>query len=145
MKRLHINLQVKDLAQAIEQYALVLGAQPTFRKDDYAKWDLDDPQLSLSITARGLGEGLDHLGIKFDDSDEFREVADRIAAANGETRKEESTTCCYARSDKEWWLDPVGLNWELFVTHEQVDEFGGENTPPRTGSATGESRRSACC
>lgn len=145
MKRLHINLQVKDLATAIDQYALMLGEQPTFRKDDYAKWDLDEPQLSLSVSARGLGEGLDHLGIKFDNMDEFREVAARIAAANGETRSEESTTCCYARSDKEWWRDPVGLNWELFVTHEQVDEFGGDVSSSKAGSATGKSRRNACC
>ena len=32
------------------------------------------------------------------------------------------TTCCYARQDKIWVRDPDGTPWEVFVTHEDVEE-----------------------
>lgn len=145
MKRLHINLQVAELAPALERYKALLGTPPTLEKTDYAKWDIDDPALSLSITARGNEPGLDHLGIKFDNEKEMEAVLDRLHAVDEMVRAERNATCCYANSDKGWWRDPTGLSWELFVTHEQVDEFGGGTTPPRNDSAEGATRRSACC
>lgn len=145
MKRLHINIQVEELAAARSRYQALLGSEPTFEKEDYAKWELDDPALTLSITDRGNTPGLDHLGIKFDDESEMQTVLDRLHAADEMVRAERNATCCYANSDKGWWQDPTGLSWELFVTHQQVDEFGGGTTPPRTDSAEGTTRRSACC
>jgi hypothetical protein len=32
------------------------------------------------------------------------------------------TTCCYARQDKIWVRDPDGTPWEVFVTHEDVEQ-----------------------
>lgn len=144
MKRLHINLQVNDIAAAKTKYQALLGVEPTFVKTDYMKWELDDPALNLSITDRGLNTGLDHLGIKFDDVADFEAASERLSALGEDLREQKNSTCCYAHSDKGWWKDPVGLNWELFVTHGQTETFNGSSVVERN-SAEGESRRSTCC
>lgn len=144
MKRLHINIQVDSLSDASRRYQALLGIEPTFAKEDYAKWDLDDPAVTLSLSDRGNTPGIDHVGIKFDDSAEMEAVLDRLHAADEMVRAEKDSTCCYANSDKGWWQDPTGLSWELFVTHEQVDEFGGGSSS-QPGSAEGADRSGACC
>lgn len=145
MKRLHINLQVRDLEEARAHYSTLLGSEPGFEKQDYARWELDEPALSLSITDRAGASGLDHLGIKFDAADELHAARQRLEAVGAELRWQENASCCYAKSDKGWWRDPAGLNWELFITHRQVEEFGGDGVPPDTGSADGSDRSVACC
>lgn len=144
MKRLHVNLQVAELAVARSRYAALLGSEPTFEKSDYAKWELDDPALSLSITARGNDVGLDHLGIKFEDETELAAAFERFAALDEPVRAQKGATCCYAYSDKGWWQDPAGVSWELFVTHRQVDEFGGADTPARAGAEKKSEGRTCC-
>ena len=144
MNRLHINLQVENLDQARKLYGALLGQPPTFEKADYIKWDIDSPPLSLSATGRGHGAALDHLGIKFDSQEAFEAAAARMEAIGEPLRAEKNATCCYAQSDKGWWKDPIGLAWELFFTHRQVDEFGGSTTA-KEGSVEGRSRRAACC
>ena len=49
MKRFHVNLSVEDLAESIRFYAALIAAEPTVRKDDYAKWMLDDPRINLRL------------------------------------------------------------------------------------------------
>jgi catechol 2,3-dioxygenase-like lactoylglutathione lyase family enzyme len=144
MKRLHINLQVNDIAAAKTKYQALLGVEPTFVKTDYMKWELDDPALNLSITDRGLDTGLDHLGIKYDDAAEFEAASERLSALGEDLREQKNSTCCYAHSDKGWWKDPVGLSWELFVTHGQTETFSG-SAAVQEDSAEGEPRRNACC
>lgn len=144
MNRLHINLQVEDLDQARKLYAALLGHAPTFEKPDYIKWDIDNPPLSLSATSRGHVAALDHLGIKFDSQEAFEAAAARMEEAGQALRAEKDATCCYAQSDKGWWKDPVGLAWELFFTHKQVDRFGG-SSEPRDELASNASRTVACC
>lgn len=148
MKRLHINLQVAELATALEGYKALLGMPPTLEKTDYAKWDLDDPALSLSLTARGNAPGLDHVGIKFDDKADLDAAMARLESHGENFRPQENANCCYANSDKAWWTDPAGLAWELFVTHAQVERFGADTEVPGNSaedSAASTSRRSACC
>ena len=41
MKRIHIGLDVQDLAQSVRFYTDLFGAPPTVEKPDYAKWMLE--------------------------------------------------------------------------------------------------------
>ena len=53
MKRFHVHLGVEDLDRSIGFYSNLFGAEPSVRKDDYAKWMLDDPRINFAISRRG--------------------------------------------------------------------------------------------
>ena len=111
MKRLHLHIAVDDLDRSIGFYSTLFGAQPSVVKDDYAKWMLEDPKVNLAISRRGRAAGIDHVGIQTDTADELSDLAVRLKSAGETTFDQEATTCCYARSDKSWVVDPSGVRW----------------------------------
>ena len=70
MKRLHIHVSVEDLDQSIHFYSTLLGQAPTVRKDDYAKWRLDDPAINLAVSEFDQKPGLTHLGFDVETDEE---------------------------------------------------------------------------
>lgn len=124
MKRLHLHVNVPDLARSIQFYETLFGAAPTVVKDDYAKWMLDDPRVNFAISTRDRAAGLDHLGIQVDSAAELGELSGRLKAAGARTFDEAATTCCYAKSDKSWVADPAGLRWETFFTFGEAVTYG---------------------
>ena len=52
MKRFHVHVAVPELSESIRFYSTLFGAEPTVRKDDYAKWVLDDPRVNFAISTR---------------------------------------------------------------------------------------------
>ena len=136
MKRLHVNVGVKDLKRSVRFYSSLFGADPTVVKDDYAKWMLDDPRVNFAITTRGKRKGIDHLGIQVDDRADLAEVYNRLKAAAAPLVDQGAVTCCYARSEKNWSYDPEGIAWETFVTTGESTVYGSEG---------GEAGDHACC
>lgn len=124
MKRLHLHVNVPDLEEATRFYATLFGQQPSVVKDDYAKWMLDDPRINLAISRRDRADGIDHVGIQVDESDELQELAARLKSAGIATRDQSATTCCYARSDKSWVVDTAGVKWETFHTFGESVTYG---------------------
>ena len=106
MKRLHVALTVQNLQQSVDFYTALFGAAPTVRKDDYAKWLLDDPRVNLSITHSAQQAGIEHLGIQAENENELQDLFAGVSAADVAMREEGHTTCCYARSEKSWARDP---------------------------------------
>src|SRR5688572_11209093 len=133
MKRLHVHVSVHDLQQSIRFYSALFAAEPTVRKDDYAKWMLDDPRVNFAISSRAKAAGLDHLGIQAEDEAELEEIGSRLAQADVAVMPQKGASCCYAKSDKYWTLDPQGIAWESFHTLESVPVFGedGRTRAPR--------------
>ena len=123
MKRFHVHVNVQDLDQSIRFYSQLFDAQPIVRKDDYAKWMLDDPRLNFAISQRDRAAGVDHLGLQADDSTELEQIGARLRAADAVRLAETGTTCCYAQSDKYWSEDPQGLRWESFYTHGAATSY----------------------
>lgn len=115
MKRLHVHVGVKDLAQSIRFYSTLFAAKPSVVKIDYAKWMLDDPRVNFAISTREDG-GVRHLGIQVDSPDELNEVYARLKQVDAPVFEEGKTTCCYAMSEKTWASDPQGVAWETFLT-----------------------------
>jgi len=143
MKRLHVNVAVEDLAASVRFYNALFAAEPTVLKDDYARWMLDDPRVNFAVSTRGAGRGIDHLGIQVEDEAELREAYDRLRAAGGPTLDGGETTCCYARSSKQWIADPQGVAWETFLTHGDAPVYGHERDDRPGADAPGPSR--GCC
>ncbi len=125
MKRLHVHVGVNDLDQSIGFYSTLFAAEPTVRKDDYAKWMLDDPRVNFAISAgQHSTKGIRHLGVQAENRDELAEVYGRSKAADRPVLEEGRTTCCYAKSEKSWITDPDGLVWETFFTDGEAATYG---------------------
>jgi catechol 2,3-dioxygenase-like lactoylglutathione lyase family enzyme len=135
MKRFHVHLSVPDLPQSIAFYTRLFGAEPSVRKDDYAKWMIDEPRVNFAISHRGAKVGLNHLGLQADDDGELAGIREQFERADAErTVAETGVACCYARSNKHWVTDPQGIAWEAFHSFDTV--------PVYDGSAEG---ATACC
>src|SRR5687768_2471385 len=96
MKRFHVHVAVSDLEQSVQFYTTLFDTAPSVRKEDYAKWMLDDPRINFAISKRGTAPGLDHLGIQVDDEDSLQEISVRLKEAKQQVLEQEKTTCCYA-------------------------------------------------
>lgn len=137
MKRFHVHVAVPDLAASIRFYSLLFGSEPTVRKDDYAKWMLDEPRLNFAISQRGGASGVNHLGFQVDSDDELETLHATLEAADRAVIAEKGANCCYARSDKYWITDPSGIAWESFHTLDSIPTFDTADATART--------QSACC
>jgi catechol 2,3-dioxygenase-like lactoylglutathione lyase family enzyme len=146
MNRLHIHLNVNDLAQSVRFYSALFGAEPTRIEADYAKWMLEDPRVNFAISSRGEVSGLSHLGIQVEDDAELANATTRAKVAASQVLVEEGASCCYARSDKSWATDPQGVRWETFLTTGDLTTFGiGADDTRLVGQSNGATVQSACC
>lgn len=122
MKRLHVHTYVTDLDATIRFYETLFDAAPSVRRDDYAKWLLDDPAVNFAVSlADGRDAGIDHLGFQVDSDEELKAVRARLSAAERAIVEETDASCCYAKSDKVWSADPTGVFWETFHTTGESD------------------------
>ena len=136
MKRFHVHVGVRDLQQSIRFYSTMFAAAPTVRKPDYAKWMLDDPRVNFAISTRAEKAGLDHLGIQAEDDAELEEIGSRLAQADVSLVPQKGASCCYAKSDKYWTLDPQGIAWESFHSLDSVPVYGEDRRIPDEASKT---------
>jgi len=143
MKRLHVHVAVHDLKQSIRFYSALFAAQPVVKKDDYAKWMLDDPRVNFAISTRGGKAGLDHLGIQAENAGELEDLGSRLAQADVAITAQKGASCCYAKSDKYWTIDPQGIAWESFHTLDSVPVYG-QDTRSRAAE-TKNAGKAACC
>lgn len=147
MKRFHVHIGVEDLDQAIAFYSGLFAARPTVQKSDYAKWMLEDPRVNFAISARGAKPGIEHLGIQVENPEELAEVYGRLKQVEGAVLEEGATACCYARSEKSWITDPVGVPWETFLTLGESTTYGTD-APARVrpaGLTMMQPEVTACC
>ena len=126
MKRMHVHVSVADLKKSVQFYSTLFAAEPTVRKPDYAKWMLEDPRVNFAISERSDTSGIQHLGIQVENKSELAEVYARLGRAEVPVVEEKATTCCYAKSDKQWVNDPQGIAWETFLTHGEATIYGAE-------------------
>ena len=143
MKRFHVHVHVDDLARSIGFYTKLFAADPVRVESDYAKWMLDDPRINFAISNRGGEAGVDHLGFQTDDAEELAELKARAQAADIALLDEGETTCCYARSEKHWVIDPQGIAWEHFHTLASVPTFSEHKKA--VGTPAADAAASACC
>ena len=115
--KVHVALNTPRFEESVRFYRTFLGLEPVKLKPGYAKFDVAEPGLNLTLNAspdRGVG-ALNHLGIQVQSTAAVREAAERLKAEGLATFEEENTDCCYALQDKVWVTDPNGYKWEVFV------------------------------
>ena len=138
MKRFHVHVSVKDLAQSVRFYSTLFATEPVVLKSDYAKWMLDDPRLNFAISQRGAASGVDHLGMQVDTAEELTGLETQLRSADAALVEEAGTTCCYAKSDKYWVTDPQGVAWETFHSLGSAPTFSAPSPEAAPAAA-------ACC
>ncbi len=116
----HLALNVKDVTQSIDFYQRMLGLEPSKVRTGYAKFDVENPPLNLTLNQVAFeGKGaLSHLGIQVATTEDVGAMRTRWENEGLAAREEMQTTCCYALQDKAWVNDPDGNEWEVFVVLE---------------------------
>jgi catechol 2,3-dioxygenase-like lactoylglutathione lyase family enzyme len=135
MKRMHLHLGVDDMEASVAFYSTLFAAEPAVRKDDYAKWMIEDPRINFAITPTAhTAKGIEHIGIQVENAAELAEVHERLKVAGRPVLEEAATSCCYAQSSKNWISDPDGIIWETFLTTGEAVDYGNKE-PVKTGMA----------
>ncbi len=138
-QRFHLSLNVSDLARSVEFYRQALGTEPAKHHADYAKFELTNPPLVLSLEpAVGGQEKLNHLGIRVADASGLRPFATRIQASGMDAQYLQSVECCYSRQSKFTLTDPDGNLVEFYVLEEELDRkspAADTAAPPQTQAA----------
>ncbi len=117
--RIHMGLAVKNLEKSIAFYTSLLGQPPTKTRPRYAKFEVAEPPVNLSLNEVGGPTGQNnpvaHFGIQVKTSEAVKRIADRLQQAGLKTRTEENVTCCYAVQDKVWVSGPDTTRWEVYT------------------------------
>jgi catechol 2,3-dioxygenase-like lactoylglutathione lyase family enzyme len=127
--KFHTSLNVTDIARSIAFYRILLGVEPAKVRRDYAKFELVEPPLILSLIPGKPGGNVNHVGLRVRNTDELVEVQRRLETAGIATRREDGVECCYALQTKFWVTDPDRMLWEIYVFHEDIDERGEASIP----------------
>ena len=134
--RLQLALNVRDLDAAVEFYGALFGVPVNKRKPGYANFSIDEPPLKLVLFEDpNAAERLNHLGVEVFEGEEVAAATERLKAAGLDALVEDETTCCYAKADKVWAVEPDGARWEWYRVLEDSETFG----------AAPETKGAGCC
>lgn len=133
----HVALNVRSVESSIEFYKKMLGIEPSKVRTGYAKFDIQNPPLNLTLNQITFNDrgALSHLGIQVESTADVLAMREQWHKRGLLTRDEMQANCCYATQDKTWTRDPDGNEWEVFVVLQ-------DNLPE---TETKETNNEACC
>ena len=110
----HVSLNVRDIDAAVAFYSKAFGVAATKRRPGYAKFDLKEPSLNLTMQeAPRTGVNASHFGIQVASTDDVLEAKQAFESRGLATFSEDDVSCCYAVQDKVWVDGPDGEPWEI--------------------------------
>jgi catechol 2,3-dioxygenase-like lactoylglutathione lyase family enzyme len=134
----HVSLNVESIPDAVARYRKILGAEPAKLRPDYAKFELADPPLILSLNLGGKPGTVGHLGIRYPERSAVAAELRRAEVDSLEPFRQDGVTCCYAKADKFWVNDADGLAWEMYsVLADAEPERAPEPRPAGSGCGCG--------
>jgi catechol 2,3-dioxygenase-like lactoylglutathione lyase family enzyme len=118
----HVSLNISNVDASVAFYEKMFGVSVTKRRPGYAKFDLTEPNLNLTMQeAPRTGVNASHFGIQVASTEDVGAAWTRFNEAKLRTLTEDNTSCCYALQDKVWVEDPDGNSWEVFVVKGEAD------------------------
>ncbi len=129
--KFHLSLNVSDVGRSVSFYRALFGLEPANARPDYAKFELTEPPVVLSLipASHSLGGALNHLGIRVADAAALVEVQARLEAAGMPTQREEGVDCCYSRQTKFWIADPDRNLWEIYLLLDEPEGQDASDAP----------------
>jgi catechol 2,3-dioxygenase-like lactoylglutathione lyase family enzyme len=125
----HVSLNVSNIDASVAFYEKAFGVKATKLRPGYAKFDLQEPSLNLTMQeAPRTGVNASHFGVQVASTEDVAQAWTRFREAGLETRTEENTQCCYALQDKVWIEDPDGNSWEVFVVKSDAAVMSSRDT-----------------
>jgi catechol 2,3-dioxygenase-like lactoylglutathione lyase family enzyme len=146
MNTFHVALYVKDLDAAVARYTKLLGREPAKVRHDYAKFEIADPPVILSLNTGGAPGTLSHLGIRYPGTGDVASEMVRTKQQEIDLLEQKGTTCCYAKADKFWVRDADGVPWEMYTLLEDAQaETAADQTLRRFLEQEVAAAPGACC
>jgi catechol 2,3-dioxygenase-like lactoylglutathione lyase family enzyme len=127
--KFHASLNVRDLPRAVAFYQALFGTSAAKVYPDYAKFELNEPPLILSLKPHRAARGgpLNHLGLRLKTVEELAEVQRRLEQAGYKPVRQDNVRCCYAHQTKFWVSDPDEVLWEVYVLFDDHPIWGEGN------------------
>lgn len=146
----HVSVYVRSIPDAVAQYRKILGVEPAKVRHDYAKFELRDPPVILSLNVGGEPGTLSHLGVRYPGTGDVASEMVRVKQAEVPLFQQEGATCCYAKADKFWVRDRDGIPWEMYALIADADVETAADAQLRTFLQQGntlpdEAPPAACC
>jgi len=117
----HVALYVRDLEAAIARYRKLFGQEPAKVRRDYAKFEIADPPVILSLNTGGVPGTVSHLGIRYPGTRDVASEMVRVKHEGVDLLEQRGTTCCYAKADKFWVRDADGIPWEMYTLLDDAE------------------------
>ncbi len=120
----HLSLNVTDLSKSVDFYKRLLGVEPTKHLADYAKFELTDPPLVLSLEpGRTNGQQrVNHLGIRVAGAEVLRTFADYAQESGLNPQYLQGVESCYARQTKICVTDPDENLVEFYIVEADLEK-----------------------
>jgi catechol 2,3-dioxygenase-like lactoylglutathione lyase family enzyme len=145
----HVSLNVSNIDASVAFYEKAFGVPVTKRRPGYAKFDLKEPSLNISmLEAPRTGTNASHFGIQVATSEDVAAASTRFQQAGLPIRTEENTSCCYALQDKVWVADPDGNEWEVFVVKGDTEQMHDDPAQAKAGCCVPKANatsKTGCC
>lgn len=126
--RPHVNLNVSSIKESLPFYQTLFQQAPTKLKDDYAKFEPENPPVNFAILEQPGNVDRDgHFGIEVKSSEKVKEYYELFKKLKVPIDAEErEVSCCFAVQNKVWVVDPDGNHWEVFVVVDGDSDEGCE-------------------
>jgi len=114
--RLQLALNVRDIEESITYYSKLFDSKPHKRRAGYANFAIDNPPLKLVLFENpNADERVNHLGVELSDTENLRDITERLENSGISEKIENQATCCFAIQNKIWSIEPQGLRWEWYT------------------------------
>jgi catechol 2,3-dioxygenase-like lactoylglutathione lyase family enzyme len=142
----HVSLYVDHIPAAVDRYRRILGIEPAKVRPDYAKFEIEDPPVILSLAVGGTPGTISHLGVRYPATGEVASQMVRAESEGLETLRQDGARCCYAKADKFWLSDADGVRWEMYTLLEDIEQETAADEELRRflGQAPGAAMPVAC-
>src|SRR6266498_5839270 len=98
----HVSINVRNVNESAAFYRKMFGIEPSKVRTGYAKFDVQNPPLNLTLNESKVSRGgaLSHLGVQVGSSADVLAMRHEWSERGLTTRDEMQTNCCYAIQDK---------------------------------------------
>ena len=147
----HVSYGVSDISKTVAFYSKLFGTRAIKVKDDYAKFELEEPSLIISFIkspeAAKIGLPGAHFGIRVSSTEQVIQKRKEMEAHQIGVDVEDNVSCCYAIQDKFWVTDPDGIRWEIYTFKGDAEalQSSDEDSACCVPGNSEERETAACC